>query len=435
MSIALVNNTTDSRKVTSSYTEAKPKGASFGPAGPHVPAIDGLAAGTSGYDAKLAYVMAVVSAWAYADERALAEKLRYYGIEKARVRRIAVQNNALLIVATAYFIQSASGRTGILAFRGTDPASFITILADTEVMQRPFAGGVVHSGFYANVEAVWDDVTACLAAARQGYHLTGGEEMPAKPEPGAPDGMGTPVKLAHQLEHLYITGHSLGGAMAVLAAARLLGQGFDNTGTSIDPGWAKGVAKGVYTFGQPMVGDPAFARFCEKSFGTDLLFRHVFRDDVVPHAPPTSSKLVPWGGRPEYQHTGKERHARGLNDVWAERAASRRAGVAEALLEIGLSAVEARFAPSAPLKGLSIDDHLPSNYLDVSRFVLDSISAPVLSAGPIAKVRGAVVSLLEKGKEQLQAAEDGVARRLDYGSRAPRGRKSVLSHAASLLSK
>src|SRR5579863_5766713 len=116
-----IGNATDQYKVTSSYTATKPKGPSFGPEGPRVPDIDSIA--TSDYDPKLAYVMAVISTWAYADERSLAERLRYYGIEGARVRRITVQNNALLVVATAYLVQSHSGGVGILAFRGTDPAS------------------------------------------------------------------------------------------------------------------------------------------------------------------------------------------------------------------------------------------------------------------------------------------------------------------------
>jgi hypothetical protein len=335
----LIANTTDSHKATSSFTQRRPRGASFGLDDVDLPPIESIA--TDKYDARLAYVMSVISAWAYADERALAEKLRYYGIEGSRVRRIAVQNDALLIVATAYFVQSASGRVGVLAFRGTDPASLVTILADAEVMPRPFLGGAVHSGFYANVEAVWDDVTECLDAALHKEHVE--------------DAHGKRSGLEQPLETLYITGHSLGGAMAVLAAARLFGGG-------LDANWRPAeMVKGVYTFGQPMVGDRAFANKCRSMFG-DRLFRHVYRHDVVPHLPPTSEL--------KFEHTGLQRHAGSVDDSWKEgQPASPRASFAGALLEVGFNALETRLFPMRT-PGYSIDDHMPSNYLNVSRYSL-----------------------------------------------------------------
>jgi|HubBroStandDraft_1064217.scaffolds.fasta_scaffold08998_6 hypothetical protein len=381
-----IANATDPYKVTRSFTTTKAKGASFGPQGPRVPDIESIA--TDEYDSKLAYVMSVISTWSYADEKALAEKLRYYGIDGALVRRITVQNDALLVVATAYFIQSRTGRVGILAFRGTDPASFITILADAETMQRPFANdivgaagtrpfadSVVHSGFYANVEAVWDDVVDCLDAARKGAHIK--------------DDKGTRTKLDQPLDTLYITGHSLGGAMAVLAAARLFGSGFDKDWTP------KQVIKGVYTFGQPMVGNEAFAGGCEKTFG-GRLFRHVYRDDVVPHLPPTSEL--------NYRHTGEERRADALNDLWKSGyPPSKQVSLTRALIDVGFNAVEARLTPSKAPDGLSVDDHMPSNYLDVSRYVIDPGCGYVVATGRRwieavvpARFRGTVRSLLTR---------------------------------------
>jgi hypothetical protein len=333
-----IANTTDSRKSTNSFTQSRPKGAPFGFDSVRVPSIESIV--TDKYDARLAYIMSVIAAWSYSDERALADKLRYYGIEKSRVRRISVQNDALLVVATAYFVQSASGRVGVLAFRGTDPASFVTVLADGEVMQRSFFGGAVHSGFYANVEAVWDEVMECLDAAPQNAHIE--------------DAKGTRAGLACPLEALYITGHSLGGAMAVLAAARLFGGDCDPK-----------IIKGVYTFGQPMVGNKAFSERCRGAFG-DKLFRHVYRDDVVPHLPPTSA--IP------YEHTGKELHAASVVENWKDGyPASQRACPAGALFEVGFNAVEARLYPRK-MAGYSIDDHMPANYLDVSRYTIDPTS-------------------------------------------------------------
>lgn len=75
---------------------------------------------------------------------------------------------------------------------------------------------------------------------------------------------------AAQAEHVWITGHSLGGALAVLAAARLKLQG---------------IAPHVYTFGQPRV---AFGEFADR-FDAELsgrLWRFVNQSDLVPRLPP-----------------------------------------------------------------------------------------------------------------------------------------------------
>jgi hypothetical protein len=343
-----IGNANDAHKSTHSVTAKPAAGPRFGDSAAHVNPIDGIVA--SGYDRELAYLMSVVSSWAYADERALAAKLPHYGIEGARVRRMSIQNDALLIVSTAYLIQSKSGKVGILAFRGTDPASFITMLADGEVMQRPFGGNGVHAGFYANVEAIWDDVSEALEAAVAGVHLVDD---------------GSRETLPNKLETLYITGHSLGGAMAVLAAARLFGSGHEQW----DP---RKLVKGVYTFGQPMVGDKGFADSCELAFGPKL-FRHVFRSDVVPHLPPKSG--IP------YAHTGKEWRSEGVTEAWqGDHEPSKRASLPSAVLEILLNAVELRFVPKANLLGYSIDDHMPASYMDVSRYSIDATSVAAASA-------------------------------------------------------
>ncbi len=76
---------------------------------------------------------------------------------------------------------------------------------------------------------------------------------------------------AGQAKDIWITGHSLGGALAVLAAARLK--------------ITKGLAPSLYTYGQPRVG---FSNFADR-FGTELagkLYRFVNQSDIVPRVPP-----------------------------------------------------------------------------------------------------------------------------------------------------
>ncbi|MCV3212761.1 50S ribosome-binding GTPase [Plectonema radiosum NIES-515] len=70
-----------------------------------------------------------------------------------------------------------------------------------------------------------------------------------------------------------LTGHSLGGALATLAAYRLRKQGFS-------------IPISIYTFGAPRVGDSAFASKYEDS--KVLHFRIENQNDIVPHLPPNS---------------------------------------------------------------------------------------------------------------------------------------------------
>ncbi len=104
-------------------------------------------------------------------------------------------------------------------------------------------GGVVHCGFHAALEQIW-------AAALQ----------PCL----------TRLKAANPARTIWLTGHSLGGALATLAAARLA----DVTG--------------LYTFGSPLVGDRQFAERCP-----DRAYRVVNNNDIVPHVPRVGPSASP----------------------------------------------------------------------------------------------------------------------------------------------
>ncbi len=191
----------------------------------------------SAYDPERAYQLSVVAGWAYADGQTLADKIQHYGFEAgAYVQQFSVINEAMLVVARAYLVRSKDGRAGILAFRGTEPVNAINWLTNAHTEARPFYGrGVVHHGFHTNLEALWSYIDAALREA-----IAGG----SAPGNGAAAGTSPPLQ---RLEHLYVTGHSLGGAMAVLAAARIFRDG--------DLASFRPLVRGVYTFGQPLVGD------------------------------------------------------------------------------------------------------------------------------------------------------------------------------------
>lgn len=82
---------------------------------------------------------------------------------------------------------------------------------------------------------------------------------------------GSPVFKYQNCKPLFVTGHSLGGALAILAAVELKRQGF-------------AIAQ-VYTFGQPRVGNKAFAAMYNYAL-KDSTFALVNEGDPVPLLPP-----------------------------------------------------------------------------------------------------------------------------------------------------
>ncbi len=74
-----------------------------------------------------------------------------------------------------------------------------------------------------------------------------------------------------QNKSIWITGHSLGGALAVLLGAMLIEDDFP--------------VQGIYTFGAPRVGDPNFAQSLDQKIN-GIFYRVVNEGDIVPHLPP-----------------------------------------------------------------------------------------------------------------------------------------------------
>jgi len=79
-------------------------------------------------------------------------------------------------------------------------------------------------------------------------------------------------RIVRDRQAIWITGHSLGGALAVLLAATLLEAG-------------RPVA-GLYTFAAPRVGDGAFEAKLNKQMVDAAHWRVVNAGDLVPHLPP-----------------------------------------------------------------------------------------------------------------------------------------------------
>jgi hypothetical protein len=284
------------------------------------------------YDPRVAYLAAVVSGWAYADANTMAMQLPYYGLPNCTVQKFHVVNDAMLVVSAAYFVRSEDGRVGVLAFRGTRPNDFINWLTDANTTLINFQYGKVHAGFFANVEPIWSAIARAIDdAIDPGVNANGGGGK-------AP------------LQNLYITGHSLGAAMAVIAAARIF---------SVDYLDWQPLVRGVYTFGQPAAGNGVFAGYYEKQFA---LYRHVYRYDVVPHLPPMDVGIFP--------HFGTEFYSDGSGGWQAmQPPRTTQARLVTMAAFIALASFLARRLTILRTLRLpySIEDHGPQGYIAASR--------------------------------------------------------------------
>ena len=149
------------------------------------------------------------------------------------------------------------------AFGGHSPGEFLAV-RDTPKKDR---GGMpmVHRGFLDYCQA------ALFTDAAEGE--TAGERLAADLR-------------AHPSEKLYLTGHSLGGAAAILAAARL-------SDLDVSPDQLI-----VTTFGAPAVGNEDFVRTYQDRF---TLRRVVMRGDPVKDALPSPLGFHHFGERIDWQ--------------------------------------------------------------------------------------------------------------------------------------
>ncbi|MFD7283909.1 lipase family protein [Streptomyces sp. NPDC059862] len=243
-------------------------------------------------DNVIPHVMATCSAYAYAgfgqkgDPETVAMIMARMGLEENRCRVFEQRVGAMYISSGAYLIQSKDHDVVILCYRGTQPEDIISILTDADVAPERITVDLdgqkhyVHAGFYRNMRATRHLVMGALQRAAEGYSINRED-----PEEKKGDGF----------EALYITGHSLGGAMAALMGVTLI----------CEPRYqdiAKKL-KAIYTFGQPMLGNQQFARACENKKDTqgvrflrDNLVRYIYNRDVVPRLPPRPvDEYAPFG--------------------------------------------------------------------------------------------------------------------------------------------
>lgn len=163
------------------------------------------------------------------------------------------------------FITLETPKLLVLSFRGTETNEPKDFLVDTNaILVKPEwsseEGVEVHKGFNQALAASWTKIETVINPAIA-------ENKP-----------------------IWLCGHSLGGALAVLAAHRLIKQG-----VQIDGARKKPSLGALYTYGQPRCGNKAFAESLESAL-SNRYFRSVNNSDIVPLIPPPVKS---------YRHTGR----------------------------------------------------------------------------------------------------------------------------------
>ena len=148
----------------------------------------------------------------------------------------------------------------VLAFRGTEPMQFKDIKADLKAWKTQSRTiGKVHDGFYDEVEKIWDE---CIAIINKGTNAK---------------------------KKIWICGHSLGGAMACIAASRL---------------YEDRTIEHVYTYGCPRVGNKQWIN--QNNFSHT---RFVNNNDVIPKVPLAIMGFIHHGNLQYINYYGNFRNA------------------------------------------------------------------------------------------------------------------------------
>lgn len=356
-----------------------------------------------------ARILAAAASWAYSDLNTFATVLGAFGLSGEFVA-VNVTNEPNLIDTTAYLFLSSGkdekneklGRLAILAFRGTTPSNTITWLTDANTLMEPLGeGGRAHGGFLRGGIVLLPFLKALLLSAAEGKTLKQSlKEMKEQgsiiPKEAFPEHLGKRGSLSEDSDEqspgeqkplaLYITGHGLGGAFAALTGAAIyldpemaiLQASPQNMGNQQNPmnqqnpgnqqsPLSSGL-RAVYTFGQPMFADRNLAMVLEGKFG-DRLFRHVYRNDIIPRMPPRIAG--------NFWHFGREYVD--MRGVWVRNQKPLRVAYMTLLGNvIGTMALIKDMLPISQWIPLQIawGDHSPLNYLRVSKAQPSGFATP-----------------------------------------------------------
>ena len=172
-----------------------------------------------------AEVAAKLSTHAYKTEKAAIEACKKMGFPWAKL----ISNDGAEVLV-------AKDRNDLwFAFRGTEPSKLNDVMADLHIIKNTaMAGGRVHGGFQKEVNDLWMDILA---------ELEHNDQLKVRKD-------------------VYMTGHSLGAAMATISATRYK-------------------PTELFTFGSPRVGGSRFVKNIKCTH-----YRFMNNNDIVCRIPP-----------------------------------------------------------------------------------------------------------------------------------------------------
>ena len=207
------------------------------------------------FDLQRAYSLALAAELAYVDAIVA---------ERTAVDQWGMNQFEFIDVDETQCFVAANDAVVIVSFRGTESNKITDWITDLnfDLVDGPL-GGKVHEGFFESLSNVWKMLDELVRTMQDTERKT-----------------------------LWVTGHSMGAALATLAVARWREVGYP--------------VAGLCSFGQPRTGDCAFSRNFDFEF-KPYTFRLVNNHDIVTRIPPRVLG---------YRHTGSFRYFNATGELF-----------------------------------------------------------------------------------------------------------------------
>lgn len=226
----------------------------------------------SGYSPINAYSLGLISELCYEPfekdseiQKKVTERVKEWGFENIYFFDFPISSNVGNDIEAILLVDNEKI---ILGFRGTEPKWKEWFYTNFFISKINQFGGKVHNGFYQAFLTSWQSKQKSIHSEDRGIKTMILDEFKK-----------------NQALNIWLTGHSLGGALAILAGV------FCHEHELLSS-----KLKGIYTYGQPPVGNYQFARYFNNKL-QNKTFRVVNNNDIVPRL-----------GIFDWEHVGQEKY-------------------------------------------------------------------------------------------------------------------------------